>query len=42
MTPTFFCICEEEWCWCTNTVPTNDTPCDACSEGVHIMEPPTQ
>ena len=36
----FFCICDEEWCWCTNKVPTLDTACEECEDGHHKMEPP--
>lgn len=36
----FFCICELEWCWCGNFVPTLDTPCDDCAAGNHVTEEP--
>jgi hypothetical protein len=37
----FFCICDEEWCWCANEVPTLDTPCRDCADGKHVMTPKT-
>jgi hypothetical protein len=37
----FLCVCEREWCWCTNRVPTLDTPCFMCLEGSHQEHPDT-
>jgi hypothetical protein len=38
--PAYFCICDEEWCWCMHLVATLDTPCADCVAGKHVMEPP--
>ena len=37
----FFCVCDEEWCWCMNRVATLDTGCADCDEGKHVMEAPS-
>jgi hypothetical protein len=40
-----FCVCEEEWCYCTNRVvaplqyPPLDVPCSDCQAGKHIWLP---
>jgi hypothetical protein len=42
-----FCVCSEEWCWCsnrvsvilprgTNEVRAGDFPCPECAEGHHV------
>ena len=40
MTPTYFCICDEEWCWCSNRVATPEEACPDCRGGKHVMDPP--
>ena len=35
----FFCICDQEWCWCTNLVDELDKPCDECAKGTHVPSP---
>ena len=37
----FFCICDEEMCWCTNMVAHPDEACAKCKNGEHVMEPPS-
>jgi len=39
-TPVYFCICSEEWCWCTNRVGTPEEACPTCASGTHVMDPP--
>lgn len=41
VTPTFFCICDEEWCWCSNRVATPEEACPDCRGGKHVMDPVT-
>ena len=40
MSDGFFCICDEEMCYCITTVPVFDTPCDECRAGKHVMDYP--
>lgn len=45
-----YCVCDDEWCWCIETVsipvidldptkPPPDTPCAQCREGHHVASP---
>jgi hypothetical protein len=33
----YLCVCEEEWCWCTQRVPQTDMACHLCLTGHHVM-----
>jgi hypothetical protein len=35
----FVCICDKDWCRCTNRVPTQGGPCLMCQEGAHQAPP---
>ena len=36
----FFCICDEEWCYCTNEVATEEEACPSCANGAHVFKWP--
>jgi hypothetical protein len=35
----FLCVCDREWCYCTNRVMTQNAPCYMCLEGAHQEAP---
>jgi hypothetical protein len=35
----YVCVCDRDWCRCTNRVQTQDAACFMCQEGAHA-EPP--
>jgi len=37
----YFCICDEEMCWCANRVVSLDMACRDCKNGDHVMTAPT-
>jgi hypothetical protein len=35
----FLCVCDREWCYCTNRVMTQGAPCFMCLDGAHQERP---
>jgi len=40
--PAYLCVCDQEYCYCTNLVRRPDEGCAACERGEHKVDLPTQ